>query len=206
MPEEHPSIDPMSVRPGSYQGAPVPWTWQASRRYRTDRSSAPGERREVGGDPSEKREVPEQRPPKGTKERKVVVPQWLLRIVSLATETGDFVKALYECLPKEIRQAAERAHYARHEVAKRWSPADKAALLYQHSDKLDMKCAIFNLIFNELEDQAYGRISKHSKNPYPLPGSVSGGRSLQLSRQGDADLPHGQLPLNDLKKWLWEQL
>lgn len=180
------------------------------------------------------RDVPvakDEPPSRGQKERKAIVGRQLLRLLSLVTEELDAVAAVYDCIPKALKereakgpQGAERMKVLRElgrmaRAGQRgtddWhalkdtlkgrgkvSFQEKVQAVYRHWDKIDLRCAAFNLLWERVEDAAYAKISQHSKSPYPLPGSVSGGRALEISRQGDAELPHGRLPLSDLKKWL----
>jgi len=232
----HPHLNPGGLNVGQTHAQPLPIPYSVIPLRRTDESAAPRERTEIDRKPElgvqtdPLRQLPvaaQRRPGKGERERKVQVSRFILQAVSQVTEGLDFIKAMYPCLPKAIRAANESKFYRglRGDRVRRgkvvgqrgkrtkivgprtkYTPADKAKLLYQHLDKMDIGCAMFNFIWDQVEDAAYAAISKNSKSPYPTPNSIGGGRSLQLSRQGDADLPHGQLPTEDLKKWLRSQL
>lgn len=174
----------------------------------TDLSAPPLERSEIGPTPQTQTDpvmlevAKTERPGRATRETKVTVPRWLLRAVGLVTEGLDLVGAVYDALPDKLkkREAAKRG-------GKNPSLPDKAMLIYANWESVDVRRALFNIAYeNLIEDRAYAYVSKHTKSPYPLPGSVSGGRSLQTSQQGDADLPHGRLPTGELKKLLQEAL
>lgn len=92
-------------------------------------------------------------PGPGVKERKArflshsVARNVLGRIISGATEVADFIDALYDALPKELR-------------SNRDTLADKVEKLYTHSDKIDITEAVMNL-YNETQmDRGYAQAFK----------------------------------------------
>lgn len=141
--------------------------------------------------------------PRHTRERKATAPAWLLRAVGTITEEMDAVAAIYPCIPKALRKKVEFKGRKRPV-----SLEEKAQMVYKYWDQIHLGCAAFNLLWERIEDTTYARISEASKNRYAMQGrrTVNGGRPFEFSRQGDADLPNGQLPLSDLKKWLQQQL
>lgn len=123
------------------------------------------------------------RPPPRTKERKRRVRffNWLDWI----SEAGEVVDALYDGLPKKVRQKWEKEHQGGHWVydkrEKRWewyldpnrhpaidqagqygiSGADwKARALWHNWDKVDLDAALRNIIKNTFEDRFLGEIHK----------------------------------------------
>lgn len=91
-----------------------------------------------------------------TRERKVIlalagVPA---RIVSAATETKDVIDAFWSAMPEQF----QRAHKFRYGRLTR--PHEKALLIWENLDQLDIGAAITNLAWEQLEDMAYGRLGK----------------------------------------------
>ena len=95
-----------------------------------------------------------------TKERKMV---WkhagtVLSWVNPYTEFCDIVDALYKALPKDLRWQHKLSFWKRGLRTPRCQ--DKAVLVYDHFDKIDISDAIANLIENEAEDRFWGQLSK----------------------------------------------
>lgn len=91
-----------------------------------------------------------------TRERKVIlaVAGVPARIVSAATETKDVIDAFWAAMPEQF----QRAHKFRYGRLTR--PHEKALLIWENLDELDIGAAITNLAWEQLEDMAYGRLGK----------------------------------------------
>lgn len=91
-----------------------------------------------------------------TRERKVIlaVAGVPARIVSAATETKDVIDAFWSAMPEQF----QRAHKFRYGRLTR--PHEKALLIWENLDELDIGAAITNLAWEQLEDMAYGRLGK----------------------------------------------
>lgn len=89
-------------------------------------------------------------PGSGVKERKGkflssrVARTVLGRILGNATEVADFIDALYEALPKELRSNKDTL-------------ADKVEKLYTHADKIDLTDAVTNLWNETTMDRGYSQ-------------------------------------------------
>lgn len=100
---------------------------------------------------------PRTRPPKGTKERKLLMvrgraTKFLWNAVNFVTESNDFVNALFEALPKKLRLRKGG-----------WAPQDKVKQLYQHFNEIDPALALQNLFWQEVGDRAAGYTGKLAK-------------------------------------------
>lgn len=91
-----------------------------------------------------------------TRERKVIlaVAGVPARIISAATETKDVIDAFWSAMPEKF----QRAHKFRYGRLTR--PHEKALLIWENLDQLDIGAAITNLAWEQLEDMAYGRLGK----------------------------------------------
>lgn len=94
-------------------------------------------------------DAPREPPGPRVKERKQVIAigGTPARIVNAVGEIPDFVEAFHDALPP--RYQAHRA-----------GTIHQARALYDHWDKVDMEQAILNLILNQIEDYAYGRLGR----------------------------------------------
>ena len=114
-----------------------------------------------------------------------------LKIVNLTTESCDAINAFFKALPEKVRQRErlDAFNRKRRELVQRKVPPnkkdltifggsriprwkgpelaytckDKAAALYKHWDKVDMRKAMSNLAENEVEDRAFGKTGQGLK-------------------------------------------
>lgn len=105
-------------------------------------------------------------PGPGDKERKVIanvrngsLVGWLIGTV---TESIDFIEAVHKALPKDVRM-----HW-RKDAKGKWRPVKPAvdvmlADLYQHFDKLDLNEALKNVLIEQLQDAAVGKLGKRAQ-------------------------------------------
>lgn len=116
--------------------------------------------------PDEQLDVP---PPRGERERKAKLTRkglsalrWLVqRGVNPFSEILDVVDALYQALPRELRQA-RTAHQRIIAVVENWW-------------RIDLEEAIEGLILNQLEDYIFGRLSRgvaHLRGRIPIGGTA----------------------------------
>lgn len=158
-PAHWPAVDPFVLPPFSPQPAPIPLPRNAVTKnlpdpYRGDWSEAgpaPGPRVRAG---TAHRIAP---PGSNVKEKKSKLRAGFslaLRGAYFATEVVDFIEALYDgvyvpgynfppALPKEF-------------LARGLSPQEKARVLYENWDAIDVQQALFNLAANQLIDLAVG--------------------------------------------------
>lgn len=84
------------------------------------------------------------RPPRGTRERKVVADRRTRRLLGLLlsgySEVSDFIDALYDALPKQYQSSKDV------------TPLDKFQTLWEHIDKVDMSEAMTNVVRDQIED------------------------------------------------------
>jgi len=90
-------------------------------------------------------------------------------VMGAATETGDFISALWGALPYADREQGYSGHMQ-----------DKLADLYNHAGHVDVQKALGNLVANELEDRLYGSIGNRIKKLNPEFSPTHGGRGLML--------------------------
>ena len=108
-----------------------------------------------------------QRPPKGTKEKKITIRNtsplfaFLFDQFGKVTEVMDLVDSFWKALPKEYRGGSW--YDAK---AKRWKPRaniqERAMLVYRHWDKVDLAQAIQNVISDNLQDRAIGQANRQT--------------------------------------------
>lgn len=101
------------------------------------------------------------RPPsKGTKERKFVlaVNGTIATVYNAATETVDVVECLYNALPKQYKLPPfiRRANG----TWRKPSALEKAIRVWEMLDHMDWLSAFGNLVMNEIEDRAFGKLGQ----------------------------------------------
>lgn len=107
-----------------------------------------------------------QPPGPGVKERKARAANSTVAAIfagiSAVTETRDAINAVYDALPKSVRNKAWGKYAPKGQVGviPEVPTAIKAALIYRHADKLDVKQAIINLALNHVEDSVIGSLSQ----------------------------------------------
>lgn len=128
--------------------------------------------------PQEKRV---RRPPRGTKERKVRMSplmSFLWNSFNPVTEGIDMVNFMYECLPWKLKVDEYKSR------GKQPNPADKAQIIYQNINALDVGCAITSYLEEQIEDMLYaigsqklGEAAKKDLRPigYEAGGGLTGG-------------------------------
>lgn len=110
----------------------------------------------------------QQPPPKHEKERKMSVYSYAggigtaaLAIVGAVGEAGDFLEALYDALPDDVKPKGSwfsaRREYLPPSFTKRMMA------LYEHWDKVDLDQAIDNLVINHYEDKLFGFFGEVAK-------------------------------------------
>jgi hypothetical protein len=109
-------------------------------------------------------------PPRDTKEKKAVAQmgRTLSRVLSAATEAGDYIDAAYEALPFHLRRWKGRDGKWRD---RHITPQDKLRHVYEHFDEMSVEKFAQNMVENELEDRFFGKIGDLNKrsiqsNPY----------------------------------------
>ena len=110
---------------------------------------------------------PDRPPPPGEKEKKVRIPSALgvaLKAAYTATETADLIDALFDALPKHIRQAVPRSGRTRKgarvgDGVPYATPHDKALHLWRNMRHVDAPEAVKNIIVNHVTDEIIGRSS-----------------------------------------------
>lgn len=107
--------------------------------------------------------VPRAPPQRGTKERKfkIAVGGVTAKIINIATESIDFIDALFYALPAKARRGAD-------------TPDKKAMAIYRHYDELNMSKAIANLLVQQVQDRAYGTIGRASAEAARRAGRSTG--------------------------------
>lgn len=128
------------------------------------------------------------RPPgRNERERKGRAPESVVRALGIANEAleaVELVDALWEALPKEVREATPKTARTRKGAIigrdRPYSSAyDKALHLWRNLDKLDIEQAVLNVIKNYIEDMILGRINAGAdrfSNRY-----LGGARQLNIS-------------------------
>lgn len=106
------------------------------------------------------------RPPRGTKERKIrvnmpIAIRLATKVAGFSTEALDFVDALYDALPDHAKPKRKRFKGA----DGKWHNAkvsnkDKTEAVYKHFGRVDLDQAMHNLIVNQIEDMAYGKLGR----------------------------------------------
>lgn len=141
-----------------------------------------------------------QRPDERVRERKMKGPlQLILKVMDIVSESGEFVGAFYDALPKDVRQKWEAKYVNGHfaEVDGKWKwvidkrglidnagqygidGADwKARALWHNWHKVDIEQAIKNVIANELQDKILGLYQRLLPNNI---GHVADAGSLGLN-------------------------
>ena len=97
---------------------------------------------------------PRNPPKKGTKERKLtasVQGTSVGKIVNAVTEYTDFINALFQALPKNVKREALKKPLTVQRVS---------YYVYRHFGEIDLQSAIINLAQNEVEDRAIGGLSR----------------------------------------------
>lgn len=87
------------------------------------------------------------------------------RIVNMTTESLDFLDALWDALPEEIKRKGARhnrslAEKLERKGRKRYS--EKVKDVWNHFDKINLTDALENIIKNQVEDFVIGKMSKHA--------------------------------------------
>lgn len=132
---------------------PLPWTLQPYRE-----ALLPGV--ELGPKPAPKpvpqvRFTPRRPPPRGTKERKTRAQRSLMAVVKaldFLTEADDLMNAFHDALPDRFKARWGRG------TPKTVQEALKAQAVWRHWKHVDLDTAIFNAVWNQVEDQVYGRL------------------------------------------------
>lgn len=90
------------------------------------------------------------RPGIRTKERKIIVAinGVVATIVNTITEGDDLIDALWKALPKRFRSKGKV------------TAQQKLADIYKHYGEVDLVDAVYNIIANQIEDAAYGKLGK----------------------------------------------
>lgn len=130
----------------------------AARPQRNDKPDAP---------PLPGRPLRAQPPRKGEHERKGQVEQAIGKAVAVAffgTEAKDAVDAIYDALPKHIRQQTDKSGTTRKgamvgEGVRYSTTIDKAVAIYKHYRDLDLSEAAKNLLINHFIDKIIGTMS-----------------------------------------------
>lgn len=110
-------------------------------------------------------------PPKGTKERKLVlaVGGKLARIIGEVSEVGDYIESFYNALPQALRTKLWLANGRRKLGA--WA---QAVAVYENFDQVNDWQLISNLIANEIEDRAYGKLGQITAKANRRRGAAGG--------------------------------
>lgn len=98
---------------------------------------------------------------KNEKERKIVVSASKLaigRAAGTVTEGVDALDAIYEALPKAMR---DKARASRHGKDPRVTV--KLRMVYDHFDQVDLRQAVRNLLENQVEDWFYGQLGQRAQ-------------------------------------------
>lgn len=106
------------------------------------------------------------KPPKGTKERKFIANARgrIAELFGAMTEWEDFIRALWEALPKKYRTGYYKLHGKNGTVY--YKRRRKAGLpemqrdLWKHFDALDFNDAVWNVAMNQLQDALIGKLGK----------------------------------------------
>lgn len=109
------------------------------------------------------------RPPgRGTKERKAGLPPWAAfawRAAGPITEGVDLIDAVYEALPKSLKQAYYRKY------KRQPNPLERLRIIYLHINKLNMGDVVKNIVEMQIEDFISGKagqaLTSAGKNMYP---------------------------------------
>lgn len=155
------------------------------------------------------------RPPrKGEKEKKFILSpsanNLFRRLFDIATEVDDFVDALYRALPKEDRLHGKWVQ----DPTGRWhwrnpSLAERAQQVLTHSDDLNGRQALKNLVKNEINDRLYGKLGQTSARAAQHVGNATPykpTRTATVSRRGTGGLIQGPDPIGDAVDWAFDQL
>lgn len=143
------------------------------------------------------------RPRRGTKETKAKagpIFSFLWRSVSPITESIDLLNVLYECLPWKMKIAQYKSR------GRQPNPAEKAFIIYQNINDVDLSCALVGYTNNFIEDFMYSIGSGWAKDAnrkdmrpigYEAGGGISGGgvgvSSPSVSIEGIGDFIGGLL-------------
>lgn len=114
---------------------------------------------------------------RGEKEAKMrmnPLARFLWNSFSPITETIDLVEVMYECLPKKTKVAGFQAR------GKQPRPDEKALIVYQNINALDLSCAVTNFIKEQAEDMIYalgsGKLKEaNQKDLRPIGYEAGGG-------------------------------
>lgn len=103
---------------------------------------------------------------------------FLWNAIGGVTEGIDFVEVLYECLPRADKISNYQSR------GRQPNPGEKAEIIYQLINKLDVGCALTGYVENQLEDMLYalggkqlGQAARDRNRPigYEAGGSLTGG-------------------------------
>lgn len=97
-------------------------------------------------------------------------------IINLATESMDFVQAVYDALPEWLRKQLWKEHGGY------MSPLDKAEALYKYANQIDLQKMLTNLLKESAEDRFYGQIGRLTAKANALrdsPGGLQLGPALE---------------------------
>lgn len=174
------AVDPflMPVEGGLLEPEPIPYRLRPHRQPNPFRSPSEQSHRgydaseDFGGAPDAEQALPfrvRQPAAKGTREAKIFVamPIFAQIITGAVTETGDFIDALHDALPKHAQYFAI---YGNRFFRDKWKKdtharfiARKANLVWTYFDLIDWKKAGNNIVRNEIIDQTGGFVGRKAK-------------------------------------------
>lgn len=128
-------------------------------------------------------------PEPGTREQKTGMTraQYLVvRAINETTEVFDILDALYDALPDHAKARWKNTEYEKMAP----TPYDQLRQLYEHTHEIDVHKAYINLVKNQIEDKAYGKL-----------GQISGQFSRDFGISYGAGLTS---TLNRINKMRWE--
>lgn len=103
--------------------------------------------------------VPRAPPGPRVKERKLKAGGTIgavVRFLSAGSEAADLMDAFYDALPEKYKTSMKGKKKWEQELA-------KGQQLYQHWDKVDLDSALFNAVWNQAEDMAWGQLGIKTK-------------------------------------------
>lgn len=132
-----------------------------------------------GTDPGTRPNPRPARPRPREKEKKVYakIKGAAARLVSGATETADFVEAIYEALPEKLRKKLEKKYRQQAIREGRWvtvPPQQKAIWVYRYWKQVDIVQAMKNLGVNEVEDRVIGKLAQGARETSRRAGGIVG--------------------------------
>lgn len=96
------------------------------------------------------------RPPrKNEKEGKIKMPRSMARVLSDVTETVDFINAIYEAVPENLRPRYKDTRF----VWRNPPPQVKLEYIYNHWQHINGRKAFGNVLANHIEDMLIGKLS-----------------------------------------------